>query len=167
MATIQSVMDEVLLLSRVMWRGPIPTPNPGMQLEGMLPAVHREVRNLAGIARATSTAVHESQALLTAVNEQTLGRIETQINAINEQTLGRIETAINDGRVLLAAVNEETLGRIESEIKDVLQFLPTVRGDMNDLSAKLDTVLAELNQDMTDLHAKLDGIKADIQTLPH
>lgn len=167
MATIQSVMDEVLLLSRVMWRGPIPTPDPGRQLEGMLPAVHRVVTNLAAQVGTIDAVVHESRTLLAGVNEQTLGRIESQINAINEQTLGRIETEINDGRTLLQAVNEQTLGRIESEVKDVMQFLPTIRADVTDLSAKLDGLIAAFQQGMTELHAELDGLKSDIQALPH
>ena len=59
--------------------------------------------------------------------------------------LSRLETAVNDGD----ARNDQTLGRIESDLKNVMEFLPTVRADMNDLSAKL------------------DALKADIQALPH
>jgi len=81
---------------------------------------------------------------------------------MRSQTLGRVETAINDGRVN----NDQTLGRIESDFKQVIEFLPTVRGDMTDLSAKLDAIVVRLQQDMTELNAKLDALKTDIQALP-
>jgi peptidoglycan hydrolase CwlO-like protein len=74
-----------------------------------------------------------------------------------------VESAINVG----GAKNDQTLGRVESALDQVMQFPPTVRADMNELSAKLDKIVEERQKEMTDLNAELDALKADIQALPH
>jgi hypothetical protein len=129
---------------------------------GLVPRTYHAAQQARDASAEILTVVKEISALLNAVNVETLGRIEARING-NEQALGRVETAINDG----GAKNDQTLGRIESDLKQVMEFQPTVREDMTDLSAKLDRIVTELRQDMTDVNAKLDALKADIQALPH
>ena len=122
MASIDDVFIELKDLSAKLWRGYSPVQGGRIGL-GMVPDVQRQVTALTARVVEIDRQVGETQSLL---------------NAVNEQTLGRIETAITDGREYLNAVNEQTLGRIETDIKEVLQFLPTVRQDMTDLQARLD-----------------------------
>jgi hypothetical protein len=129
---------------------------------GLAPRTYHAAQRAHDASAEVLTVVKETSALLTAVNVETLGRIEARING-NEQTLGRVETAISDGR----AQNDQTLARIESDLERVMRFLPTVRGDLTDLNAKLGTIVADVRQDMTDLSAKLDALEAEIQALPH
>ena len=74
-----------------------------------------------------------------------------------------METAVNDGR----AANDQALGHIASDLKQVMEFLPTIRADLTDLGAKLDSILVELRQGMTDLNSTVAGIQADVNALPH
>lgn len=129
---------------------------------GLAPKTYQAARRARDASAEVLTVVKETSALLKAVNVETLGRIEARTNG-NEQALGRVETAVNDGR----ANNDQTLGRIESDLRQVIEFLPTVRQDMTDLSAKLDALVVGLQQYTSDLNAKLDAIKADIQAAPH
>lgn len=166
MASIDDVNRNTNMLLDALVRTPPDGITGGMGQVGSFPGLAPKTYHAAQRARDASaevlTVVKETSALLNAVNLETLGRIEARTNG-NEQTLGRVETAINDGR----ANNDQTLGRIESDFKQVIEFLPTVRGDMTDLSAKLDAIVVRLQQGMTELNAKLDALKADIQALPH
>jgi hypothetical protein len=150
MASIDDVFTELKDLSARMWRGYAPTVG-GAIGPGMVPDTQRKVTALTAQVAAIEKQVLESGTLL---------------NAVNEQTLGRIETELRGGRELLNAVNEQTLGRIETEIKAVVQFLPTVRQDMTDLQARLDALKGDIDNAILDLHSKLDGLKEDIQSLP-
>jgi hypothetical protein len=174
MASIDDVYRNVNMLLDALFRARPDGMTGGMGQVGSFPGVAPSAYHAAQQARDASaetlTVAKEISRLLNAVNVETLGRIEARIddseqkvsgllNAVNVETLGRIEARITDGD----ARND----RIESDLKEVMQFLPTVRADMNDLSAKLDTIVAERQQDMTDLNVKLGALKAEIQALPH
>jgi hypothetical protein len=47
-----------------------------------------------------------------------------------------------------------------------MEFLPTVRADVADLSAKLDGVLGELRLGLADLNGKVVALQADVNALP-
>ena len=166
MASIDDVNRTTNMLVDALIRTPPDGITVGMGQVGSFPGLAPQIYHAAQRARDASvevlTVVKETSALLNAVNVETLGRIEARVNGI-EQTLGLVENAINDGR----ANNDQALGRIMSDCKQIIEFLPTVRGDMTDLSAKIDAVVVGLQQDMTELNAKLDALKADIQVLPH
>jgi uncharacterized protein YicC (UPF0701 family) len=149
MASIDNVFEEVLLLSRMLWRGP--STSRGVVLQGLVPETLRQVTGLGAGIQDIEKQVAETGRLL---------------NAINEQTLGRIETEIKDGRDFLNAVNEQTLGRIETDIKDVPESLATVRQEVADVNAKLDGLKVDIEQELMRLHAHLDAIKKDIASLP-
>jgi hypothetical protein len=144
MATTEQVLQEVLLLSRYLWRGPTKHPEPA--LEGMVPDIQRQITNLTSWTGNIHRDVIQNGSLLKAVNEETLGRIESQIRAVNEETLGRIESQIKEVRQFLSAINEETLGRIET---------------------KLDGLKADMEQESARLHAHLGEIEKAIEGLPH
>ncbi len=166
MASIDDVYREVTMLLDALVRTPPDGLTGGMgqvgTFPGLVPRTYHVAQQAHDVSAQTLTTVREVATLLNAVNVETLGRIETGIND-NKQTLGRAETALNVGR----ASNDQALGRIEAVLKDVMQFLPTVRADMTDLTAKLDTIVAERQQDMTGLNAKLDALMAEVQALPH
>ena len=141
MATTDQVLEEVLLLSRYLWRGP--TGHAGPPLEGMVPDIQRQITNLTSWTGNIHRDVIQTATLLKAVNEETLGRIESLIKAVNEETLGRIESQIRDIREFLGAINEETLGRIET---------------------KLDGLKTDIEQESARLHLHLDEIEKAIAT---
>ena len=162
MASIDDVDREMNMLLDALFRTPPDGITGGMGQVGSFPGLASKTYRLAQATRNASlevvAVVQETSALLKAVNVETLGRVEDRINA-NEQTLGRLEVAVNDGRA--------NSGRIESDLTQVMEFLPTLREDMNDLRASLDAIVVGLQQDRTDLNAALAALKADIQALPH
>src|SRR5215213_5221513 len=115
MASIDDVYRNVNMLLDALFRAPPDGTTGGMGQAGSFPGVAPSAYHAAQRARDASantlTVVKEISGLLTAVNVETLGRIEARING-NEQTLGRLETAVNDGD----ARNDQTLSRIESDL---------------------------------------------------
>ncbi len=166
MASIDDVSREMNMLLDALVRTSPDGLTGGMGQVGSFPGLAPKTYHAAREARDASaqvlTVVQETSALLSAVNADTLGRIEAGTDG-NEQTVGRLETAVNDGR----AKSDQALGQIESDLKQLMQFLPTVREDMADLRTNLGAILVELQQDMVTLNARLDALKADIQALPH
>lgn len=131
---------------------------------GLVPSTYRAARQARDNSAAILAIAKETNALLKAVNVETLGRIEAGTKtAAQAQALGQLSTDVSTSH----ANTDQTLGRIESDLKDAWNFLPTLRADLNDLSAKLDTIGGQLQQDMTDLNAKLDALSLEVQALPH
>lgn len=128
---------------------------------GLVPSTYHAARQARDDSAATLAIVKETNALLSAVNGETLQRIEVVIDA-TQQVLGQLSLDVSAGR----ANTDQTLGRIESGLKEDWNFLLTVRQDMNDLSAKLDTIVGQLQQDVTDLNTKLDALTTAVQALP-
>lgn len=129
---------------------------------GLVPQTYHAALRARDAAAEILTLVRETGGLLKAVNVETLGRIEA-LGAGGQATLGRVETAVNDGR----AASDQTLGRIEADLKQVMEFLPTVRADLSDLNAKLDSILVELRQGMSDLADKVAALQSDVSAPPH
>jgi hypothetical protein len=166
MASIDDIHGEVSMLLDGLVRVPPDGLTPGMgqvgTFPGLVPRTYRVAQQVRDASVQTLSAVRETATLLAAVNEVTLGRMEAELN-VNEQTVGRVETAVNDGRTS----NDQALVRIEAVLKDVMQFLPTVRADMADVTAKLDMIVAQRQQDVAGLNAKLDAVIVEVQGLPH
>lgn len=165
MASIDDVNRDVNMLLDALVRTPPDCITGGMGQVGSFPGVAPKTYHAALKARDAAaeilTVVTETGGLLKAVNAETLGRIEV-LGSGGQQTLGRVEAVVNDGRL----ANDQTQGRIESDLKQVVSFLPTVRADLTDLSAKLDSILVELRQGMTDLNGKIVALQADVSALP-
>lgn len=166
MASIDDVYRDVTMLLDALVRTAPDGVTPGMgqvgTFPGMVPRTYRVAERANDSVARTLTTATETAALLKAVNEVTLGRMEAGTNGIG-QTVGRVEAAVNDSRTS----NEQALGRIEAVLNDVMQFLPTVRADTTDLSARIDIIVAEQQQLTAGLHAKLDSLIAEVQSLPH
>ena len=165
MASIDDVNRDVDMLLDALVRTPPDGMTGGMgqvgSFPGLVPRTYRAALKARDAAAEILTVVRETSGLLKAVNVETLGRIEALGNG-TEQTLGRVETAVDDGR----AAHDQALGRIQSELKQVMEFLPTVRADLTDLSTKLDLVIGELRQGMTDLNGRVAALQADVNALP-
>jgi septal ring factor EnvC (AmiA/AmiB activator) len=166
MATIDDVHRKVTMLLDALVRMPPYGLTEGMgqvgSFPGLVPTTHRAAFQAREASAEALNTVNEVAALLNAVNNVTLGRVETEIKDI-ERTVGRTETSINESR----ASHDQALARIEAVLKDVMQFLPTLRADMTDLAAKLDAVVSEQQEGMASLDAKLDAVRAEVQALPH
>jgi chromosome segregation ATPase len=184
MASIDDVMRETTMLLDALVRTAPDGMTGGMgqvgSFPGLVPRTYRAVQLSHQASADILAVVRQTSALLNAINEETLGRIEARANS-SEEALGRLETAVAAG----GAAGDQSRARIESGLEQVLSFLPTVREDLGDLrtkvdavsselqqttsnlSAKLDTLASELKQDMIDLGAKLDLLRADIKALPH
>jgi hypothetical protein len=120
----------------------------GMGQVGSFPGLAPRTYRAAAEARRSSaqilTVVTETNALLNAVNVETLGRIEARAND-SQGTLALLQTAINDGR----STNDRALAVITSDLAQIMDFLVTVR------------------EDMAALGTQLDQLKAEVQALPH
>lgn len=166
MASIDDVNRETNMLLDALVRTPPDGLTGGMGQVGSFPGLAPQTYRAALKARDASAeilkVVQETEALLGAVNVETLGRVEARISD-QEQTLGRLESETSSGR----ASTDQAFGRLESAMQQVLQFLPTVREDMTALTIKLDGMAAGHQQDMSDLSSRLDALKSDIQALPH
>jgi hypothetical protein len=165
LASIDDVNRDVDMLLDALVRTPPDGMTGGMgqvgSFPGLVPRTYRAALKARDAAAEILSVVGETNGLLKAVNVETLGRIEA-LGSGTEQSLGRVETAVNDGR----AAHDQALGRIESELKQVMEFLPTVRADVADLSAKLDGVLGELRLGLADLNGKVVALQADVNALP-
>jgi septal ring factor EnvC (AmiA/AmiB activator) len=131
---------------------------------GLVPSTYRAARQARDNSAAVLAIARETNSLLNAVNVETLGRIETGVaSAAQAQMLDQLSTDV----LASHANTDQILGRIESNLKQTSDFLPTLREDLNDVSAKLDTIGGQLRQDVADLNAKLDALSAQVKALPH
>ena len=166
MASTDDVFRDTSMLLDALFRTPPDAITNGMGQAGSFPGLVPRTYHVAQQARDASsqalTTLRETATLLDAVNDVTLGRLETEINDI-KQAAGRVETAVNDSR----GIDDQAFGRIEAVLKNVMEFLPTVRADLSDLASRLDTLAAEQQQAIAGLNAKLDALKAEVQGLPH
>jgi hypothetical protein len=165
MASIDDLYRDVSMLLDGLVRVPPDGLTAGMgqvgSFPGLVPRTYHVAQQSRDAAVQALSTIREAATLLTAVNEVTLGRIEGEVNDL-EETTRRVDIAVSDAR----ASSDQALGRIEAVLADVMEFLPTVRADMTDLAAKLDTIVVQRQQDMASLDAKLDGVMAAIQALP-
>lgn len=106
---------------------------------GLAPRTYRAATEARHSSAQVLTVVTETNALLNAVNVETLGRMEAR--AIDSQgTLALLQTAINDGR----NTNDKALAVITSDLAQIMDFLVTVREDMAALATQLDQLKAEV-----------------------
>jgi hypothetical protein len=143
--TINEVFNEVYMMRTNLFMG-----DPGQVREGLVPATQREVTALGSRLAGVEQLTQETHALLDAVNKETLGRIEGEIQAQG---------------TLLAAVNEVTLGRIETDGKSVVAVLPVIRQDIAGVLNRIEQLDQDLRQRFLELHSKIDGVKQDIANL--
>jgi hypothetical protein len=150
-ASIADVFDELEDLSSHMWRGHGDHPGPGATtLPGMVPELSRAVSALTDRIGGIEKQVADTGSLLIAVNEQTLGRIESALNA---------------GVLFLG----NKLIKVEGDVDNVRQSVATVSQDIVTLNARVDGLEAVIQKNLAallELHAKVDGITKDIAGLP-
>ncbi len=128
---------------------------------GLVPGTYNAAQQARDDSAATLAIVKDTADLLSAVDGETLARIEAAANG-TAQTMAQLAIDIAASR----ANTDQTLGRIESDLKQDWDFLLTVRSDLNDVSSKLDTLTGQLQQDMIELNAKLDALASQVEALP-
>jgi methyl-accepting chemotaxis protein len=150
-ASIVDVYDELKWLSARMWRGygEYTTSAPQPTLPGMVPEIHRLVSGLAARIAGIEKQVADTGSLLNAVNQQTLGRIESAVNGV----VPYIGSQVID---------------VKADISTVQQSLAGVNQDVVALRAQVDDLAADVEKELMaiiELHAKVDGVKKDIAGL--
>ena len=150
MASTNDVFGELKVFAAHMWRGYYEPSKPKVEIPGMVPDMLQRVKALGTRLAAVENRTVQSHDLL---------------NAINVQTLGRMEQEINDVLELVTAVNAQTLGRVEGEIKAIQEFLPTLREDEADTQARLEKLKDDIEKGMAQVHAKLDDLTNDVRIL--
>jgi hypothetical protein len=128
---------------------------------GLVPSTYHAARQVRDDSAATLAIVKETNALLSAVNGETLQRIGVVIDA-TQQVLGQLSLDVSAGR----ANTDQTLGRIEENLQKDMDVQLNVHDGLQRASAKLDTIVGQLQQDVTDLNTKLDALTAAVQALP-
>jgi hypothetical protein len=143
-ADINDVFIELKDLAAHLWRGT--SPKPGVMEPGMVTDIRDRVTDLTARAREIAIAVSETRSL---------------VYAVNEDTLGRIESEIKDVRLFLDAVNEQTLARIEGAVAGLRAELTDLR-----MADRIDDMKASIDSDMKAMGSKLDGLIKAVQSLP-
>ncbi len=142
-----ATLDEILFQTEEIARHLFLGHGPGSQtMEGAVDGIAARTIKSAGQTDAIQKQVADSGSLLVAVNEQTLGRIETKAGALGIQAAS-----------------------LSDAVRDVATEIQGVRQDIAALNAKIDDLSASVGKDLAgivELHRAIAGIKQDVANLP-